>query len=250
MKHLIFFTVLLAVTGVTLNAQSKEAMTHNPLIYSDVPDIALVRVGDTYYMSSTTMHMSPGLPIMKSTDLVNWELVSYAYDTLTDNEKLRLENGQNAYGAGSWASSIRYHNDVFYVTTFSSTSGKTHVYTTRDIENGPWTASEFSPMLHDHTLFFDDDGRVYMLYGGGDIRLVELKADLSGIMPGSEDRVIIENAGAVAAEKLMLHAEGSQLVKHKVGTTYLISPGRRTICGRLLCTVPIILQVPTKPCGP
>jgi beta-xylosidase len=46
-----------------------------------VPDLAVIRVGDTYYMSSTTMHMSPGLPIMKSKDLVNWQLVSYAYSS-------------------------------------------------------------------------------------------------------------------------------------------------------------------------
>ena len=102
----------------------------NPTIWADVPDAAMVRVGDTYYMSSTTMHMSPGLPIMKSKDLVNWRLVRYAYDTLADNEKLRLENGNNAYGAGSWASSIRYHNDTFYVSTFSATSGKTHIFKT------------------------------------------------------------------------------------------------------------------------
>ena len=79
----------------------------------------MVRVCDTYYMSSTTMHMSPGLPIMKSNNLVNWELVSYAYDTLADNEMLRLENGRNAYGAGSWASCIRYHDGLYYVSTFS-----------------------------------------------------------------------------------------------------------------------------------
>jgi beta-xylosidase len=84
----------------------------------------MIRVGDTYYMSSTTMHMSPGLPIMKSKDLVNWELVGYAYDTLGDNEALRLENGRNAYGAGSWASSLRYHDGVFYASTFSSTTAR------------------------------------------------------------------------------------------------------------------------------
>ena len=48
----------------------------------------MIRVGDTYFMSSTTMHLSPGLPIMKSQDLVNWQLVGYAYDTLADNEAL------------------------------------------------------------------------------------------------------------------------------------------------------------------
>ena len=63
---------------------SKQAA--NPVLHADVPDMAMVRVGDTYYMSSTTMHMSPGLPIMESKDLVNWRLVSYAYDVLDDVE--------------------------------------------------------------------------------------------------------------------------------------------------------------------
>lgn len=222
MKQLIFISTFLITLCVTLYAQSKEATTHNPIIYADVPDAAIVRVGDVYYMSSTTMHMSPGVPIMKSNDLVNWKLVSYAYDTLIDNEMMRLENGNNTYGRGSWASSIRYHEGVFYVTTFSATAGKTHVYTTTDIENGPWKAQEFSPMLHDHSLFFDDDGRVYMVYGGGDVRLVELNNDLSGVKPGGVDKVIVEDAGKVAAERLMLHAEGSQLMKHN-GQYYLFN---------------------------
>jgi beta-xylosidase len=161
-----------------VHAQTKA---QNPIIWADVPDLNIVRVGGTYYMASTTMHMAPGVPIMKSKDLVNWELVSYAYNTLVDNEKMRLENGNNAYGGGSWAPSIRYHNEVFYVSTFSATSGKTHIFKTRDIESGSWEAISFSPMLHDHSLFFDDDGRVYMLYDGGNIRIVELESDLSGI---------------------------------------------------------------------
>jgi beta-xylosidase len=53
---------------------------------------------------------------------------------------------------------------TYYVTTFAQTTWKTYVYTTRDIEKGPWKVSSFRPMLHDHSLFFDDDGRVYMLY--------------------------------------------------------------------------------------
>ncbi len=182
----------------------------------------IVRVGDTYYMASTTMHMAPGVPIMKSKDLVNWELVSYAYNTLVDNEAMNLENGNNAYGRGSWAPSFRYHNGMFYVSTFSATSGKTHIYKTRDIESGKWEAISFSPSLHDHSLFFDDDGRVYMLYDGGNIRIVELEPDLSGIKPDGTNKLIIPDAGKVAAEDLMLHAEGSQLVKHD-GKYYLFN---------------------------
>jgi len=78
---------------------------------------------------------------------VNWELVSYAYDTLADNEMLRLENGRNAYGAGSWASCIRYHDGLYYVSTFSATSGKTHIYITDNIEEGEWKEITFEPGL-------------------------------------------------------------------------------------------------------
>src|SRR5678809_766345 len=85
--------------------------------------MSMVRVGETYYMSSTTMHMSPGVPIMKSKDLVNWKLVSYAYDTLVDNDAMNLNNGKSTYGRGSWASCIRYHNGTYYVSTFAQTSG-------------------------------------------------------------------------------------------------------------------------------
>ncbi len=185
----------------------------NPVIWADVPDMAMIRVGSVYYMSSTTMHMSPGLPIMKSTELVNWDLVGYAYQTLGDNDALTLTGGRNAYGGGSWASSLRYHQGTFYATTFSHTTGKTYIYTTRDIEKGPWRETSFSPALHDHSLFFDDDGRVYMIYGVGNIRLVELRADVSGIKPGAVHQTIIEDAARVTGGKGGLRGEGSQMVK-------------------------------------
>lgn len=194
----------------------------NPIIHADVPDMAMIRVGDSYYMSSTTMHMSPGLPIMKSKDLVNWNLIGYAYDTLADNDALTLQNGRSAYGSGSWASSLRYHRGTFYATTFSSTSGRTHIYRTKDIEKGPWLENSFRPSLHDHTLFFDDDGRVYMLYGGGNLRLTELSADLTGLKPGGFNQVVITNASAVAGLNIGLNAEGSQLLKHN-GKYYLFN---------------------------
>lgn len=200
----------------------QTAPASNPIIWADVPDVAMIRVGATYYMSSTTMHLSPGLPIMKSTDLVNWELVRYAYDILGDVEELNLASGKSAYGRGSWASSLRYHNDVFYVTTFSQTTGKTYIFTTRDIEKGDWKATSFKPALHDHSLFFDDDGRVYMLYGGGNLRLAELSDDLSGIKADGFNDIVIRNASAVAGPNIGLPAEGSQLLK-RGGKYYLFN---------------------------
>jgi len=211
-KCLLFLLVLLCGglwAGVSVEAEEAR----NPIIWADVPDVAVIRVGDTYYMSSTTMHMSPGLPIMKSKDLVNWELLNYAYDRLVENDAMNLENGRSCYGRGSWASSLRYHKGTYYVSTFSSTSRRTHVYTTRDIEKGDWNETSFGPSLHDHSLFFDDDGRVYMLYGVGDLRLVELEPDLSGIREGGFNDVVIRNASAVAGPNISLRAEGSQLLK-------------------------------------
>jgi len=79
----------------------------------------MLRVGDTYYMSNTTMHMSPGLPIIKPKDLVNWQLVTYAYNILDTVEELNLDNGKSTYKRGSWASSIRFHKGTYYVTTFA-----------------------------------------------------------------------------------------------------------------------------------
>lgn len=184
----------------------------NPIIFADVPDMAVVRVGDTYYSSSTTMHMNPGVPIMKSTDLVNWHLVNYVYDTLGSSDAVNLDKGKSMYGRGSWASCIRYHNSIYYVSTFSSTTGRTYIFTTKDIEKGPWKVSSFSPSYHDHTLFFEDE-RVYLIYGVSKLKLVELTADASAVKPGTEEQVLIENASAPAGDNIMLGAEGSQLFK-------------------------------------
>src|SRR3954453_9204497 len=100
--------VLIMLLAASFRLEARQAQ--NPILFADVPDMSMIRVGDTYYMSSTTMHMSPGVPIMKSRDLVNWKLVNYAYDTLANIDELNLNNGKSAYGKGSWASCLRYHN--------------------------------------------------------------------------------------------------------------------------------------------
>ena len=204
--------------STTVFAQIKSAQ--NPIIFADVPDMSILRVGDTYYMSSTTMHMSPGVPIMKSKDLVNWQIVNYAYDVLDTVDALALKNGNNSYGRGSWASCIRYHNNTFYVSTFAQTTGKTYIFSTKDIEKGPWKEISFTPSHHDNSLFFDDDGRIYMIYGNIKLRIVELNADLSGTKTGT-DQVLIEDASAPSPPNSGL-AEGSQLFKVK-GKYYLFN---------------------------
>jgi beta-xylosidase len=233
MKNKISFIFYCYILFVQTAVFSQENKAQNPLIFSDVPDMAMLRVGKNYYMSSTTMHMSPGLPIMKSTDLVNWKLINYAYDTLADIPELNLTEGKSTYGRGSWASSLRFHNGTYYVTTFAGTTGETYIFKTKDIEIGNWQRVSFKPSYHDHSLFFDDDGKTYLIYGAGKISLVELNDGLTGVRQGVTEKVIIENASAPAGDKIMLGAEGSQLVKVN-GKYYLFNivwpkDGMRTV---------------------
>ena len=180
----------------------------NPVIFADVPDIDIIRVDDAFYMVSTTMHLSPGCPVMKSYDLVNWEIVNYVFDTLEDSDKLALRNGENNYGKGQWATTLRYNDGVYYAGFTSFSTGKTYIYHTDDIENGKWDRFVYDECFHDMSLLFDDDGKVYLIYGGGEIWCVELEKDLSAVKPGTK-RKLINNAGLVKG----CLAEGSHVYK-------------------------------------
>ena len=204
----------------------------NPNIWADVPDMSILRVGDTYYMSSTTMHLSPGVPIMKSTDLKNWEVINYAYQNLgPNNNAMNLNNGENAYSRGTWASSISYRDGIFYVSSFSYTTGKTYVWTTNNIEGGSWTEYRLkeangreSGAYHDSSLFFDDDGKVYLVHApGGSISILELTGDATSVAPGATDRRVVQNAHTIAANPWPggLTAEGTQM--QKINGWYYIS---------------------------
>ena len=110
----------------------------NPIIRADMPDTDLLRVKDTYYMVSTTMFYIPGAPILKSKDLCHWEIVSYIFDILEDNEIYRLENGQNAYGNGQWATSLTIYKGRYYACFASNDGRKTYIFSTDDIEKSNW----------------------------------------------------------------------------------------------------------------
>lgn len=163
----------------------------NPLTRLDYPDPDVIRVGDTYYMCSTTMYFMPGCVILRSFDLINWEFCCHVYDELEDTENQRLD-GKTAYGKGMWASTIRYHDGIFHVVFIANDTGKTYHYTSSDIM-GPWKKSYIDGFYHDSSLLFDDDGKVYIMYGNRKIWVTELKPDLSGPMPGGVHKLVIED---------------------------------------------------------
>ena len=185
----------------------------NPVLWADVPDPDVIRVGDDYWLVSTTMHLMPGAPVMHSKDLVNWKTVSYVFPSLHDTPKYDMQEG-TVYGRGQWATSLRYHNGLYYL-YFSPNDApyKGYVYTTKDPREG-WTLAHRIPHFHDASLFFDDDGRAYVFYGTGEMK--ELLPDLSGVKEGGLSGKVFERD---AEENGLL--EGSRVIKHD-GKYYLI----------------------------
>lgn len=180
----------------------------NPIIYSDFPDPDVIRVGDTYYMASTTMHYMPGCDILRSYDLINWELLGQVFEGLADNPRHRLEGENNIYGKGMWAPTLRCYDGTFYLLFAANDTHETYLFEAQRAE-GPWKRRTIGGFYYDSSLFFDEDGKVYIVHGQKTLRLTQLKADLSGPEPGGLDRIV-----AVDEERINLGFEGSHMYRH------------------------------------
>ena len=166
----------------------------NPLFYDEFSDPDLVRVGDDYYLTGTTMHAMPGLPILHSKDLVNWKFLTYAVNKLDFGPAYRLEEGKDIYGQGIWAPCLRYHQGIFYI--FSNVNGQTtQLFTTTD-PKGPWKQTAMKKSLHDLSVLFDDDGKVYVVWGYDEVHFAELTEDLTDIKQGTEKIIVPPGSGA------------------------------------------------------
>ena len=179
----------------------------NPVLYTDYPDPDIIRVGDTYYMVSTTMHFMPGGVILRSYDLIHWEIASYVYETLDDTPGQCLADEKGIYGKGMWAASIRYHKGTYYVCFVANDTGKTYLYRASKIE-GPWKKSIIEGFFHDNSLLFDDDGRVYIAYGNREIYITELNEELTAPKEGGLQRMAIKDMGDI-----ILGYEGAHFYK-------------------------------------
>lgn len=198
------------------SADNGNGMYTNPIFYNECSDPDIIRVGEDFYLTSTTMHSVPGLPILHSKDLVNWELLSYALTEFEFGNEFMLEQGRELYGQGIWAPCIRYHEDVFYIFSNINRHGL-QVFTSTDLR-GPWKRHSIGENIYDLSVLFKN-GKIYVVYGQTSIKLVELKTDLSGVVPGTE-RGIIPDGHAMG--------EGNHLYSmmdfRSVGRTVFLSP--------------------------
>lgn len=136
----------------------------NPVIPADFSDIDVIRVGDDFYAISSTMQFSPGMVVLHSRDLVNWEIIGHVVDDLTRIGPELNWDRMDRYGRGIWAGSIRYYKDKFWV--YFGTPDEGFFMSSATDPAGPWEP------LHqvwkvkgwdDCCSFMDDDGQLYFI---------------------------------------------------------------------------------------
>lgn len=194
----------------------------NPLFYDEFSDPDVIRVGDDFYLAGTTMHCTPGIIILHSKDLVNWEFISNCFNKFDMGDEFCLENGKEAYGQGIWAPCIRYHNGKFYV--FSNINGHGLQVFISENPAGPWKHINMGGNIYDLSVLFDDDGKIYAIHSYDEVKLTEIKPDFSGYVEGSE-RVIIPKGNAMG--------EGHHA--YKINGKYYIISADYSPMGRMQC---------------
>lgn len=229
----LFRRVLLAVLCAAGSASAADYV--NPILHSDYSDPDVIRVGNRYYMTASTFHFSPGLPLLESRDLVHWTLIGHALPKLTFDPKYDLpgplgfsdgsdrarffaETGHR-YSAGVWAPAIRHHKGVFHIYFATPTEG-IFVVTAKKPE-GPWSAPVAviaEPRLEDPCPFWDDDGNAYLIHGrvgAGPLVLHRMAPDGKSVLPGG--KTIVEDPVNLPV------LEGPKLLKRN-GWYYIFAP--------------------------
>ena len=207
---------------MTWSADNGNGTYTNPLFYDEFSDPDIIRVGEDYYLAGTTMHSVPGLVVLHSKDLVNWEFSSYCFDRFDDSDDFNLRNGKEAYGQGIWAPAIRYHNGKFYI--FSNINGHGLQVYISDSAKGPWKHHQIKGDIYDLSVLFDDDGKIYAIHKYGNVTVTELKPDLSGPVEGSS-KVVIPEGNAMG--------EGHHI--YKINGMYYILSADYSPMGRMQC---------------
>lgn len=173
-------TILCLSDARSLAARSPDLTYNNPLVYSDFPDNDVFLGPDgAYYFSGSSFHYSPGAPILKSYDLVNWEFLGHSVPTLDFGSQYNMTPSPD-YVGGIWASSMRYRpsNQKWY---WIGCIGfwVTYVYTAPAVE-GPWERAAQFPggtCYYDCGLLIDDDDTMYVVYGNTNVSIAQLAPD-------------------------------------------------------------------------
>jgi len=215
MKKL-FITTIIATLLVNSNGFGQIKYT-NPILEGFYPDPSICRVGRDYYLVNSSFAYFPGLPIFHSTDLLNWKQIGNAMDRNT-----QLVIGDVEVSRGLFAPSIRYHNGLFYIMC-TNVSYKGNFIITAENPAGPWSDPNFTSAVSgiDPSLFFDDNGKVYITYnsdppdnkplynGHRTIRIIEY--DIATQKTIGDNKIIVN--GGTDLSKHPIWIEGPHLYK-------------------------------------
>ncbi|GGO24955.1 family 43 glycosylhydrolase [Micromonospora parathelypteridis] len=149
----------------------------NPTVWQDFADVDIIRVDNAYYLSASTMHYSPGAPVLRSYDLVNWEFAGHSVPRLDFGSKYDLSGG-HAYVDGIWASTLNYRpSNRTYYWAGCIDFAQTHIYTASAVD-GAWSKHTTIPnCYYDAGMLIDDNDTMYVAYGNGTISVAQLSAD-------------------------------------------------------------------------
>jgi beta-xylosidase len=236
-KHSLLFLLMLGCHMLVAQEKPRHSSVYtpdngngtftNPLMWGDWPDPDVIRVGDDFYFISTSMHYVPGSPIARSKDLVNWEMVGYAVPRYDEDPRYDMKGG-NAYLKGSWANTIRYHNGTFYVGFCTPAGSRTErgnfSICTANHQKGPWTRTIFKEYLYDPGLFFDDNGKVYVVHGQEKLFVTELNADALSVKTPKKE---------IYNNREYPYLEGAHV--YKVNGKYYIMGATGGTTGRQIC---------------
>jgi beta-xylosidase len=173
--YLISITPLSSLTAQKLQSDNGDGTYTNPVISADFPDPDVILVDDVYYFVSTTMFIFPGVTILKSYDLVNWEYCSNAVPRFDFSPCYDLD-GCHRYSRGQWATSLKYNDGKFHLLFITLDEGG--FYLTANKAEGPWKLKHLPKGFYDPGLFFDDDGKIYVAHGYNDIKITEVDTNL------------------------------------------------------------------------
>ena len=163
-----------------LSSDNGDGTFTNPIIRGDYPDTDIIRVGEDFYMISSSFACMPGIPICHSKDLINWKIIGHAYDSLTFLPSYSMEHELTAYGRACWAPTIRYHDGWFYIGV--NLKSDRYIMCKSRRPEGPYTMYPFKDELYDPGFFIDDDGKKYVTHGKNEIRLTRLNDEGTEIM--------------------------------------------------------------------
>jgi beta-xylosidase len=201
------FLPLAVTNSQKMHSDNGDGTYTNPLIYSDFPDPDVIRVDSIYYFVSTTMFIFPGVTILKSYDLVNWEYCSNAVQRFDFSRCYNLD-GCNRYSHGQWATSLKYNNGKYYLLFITLDEGG--FLCTAAKPEGPWQIKKLPRGFYDPGLFFDDDGKIYVAHGIDEIKVTELDTNFA---PKGNDHLVFTG-------DIRPGLEGSRL--YKINSYYYI----------------------------